>query len=84
MPPEDLVHPPQLLPGRYDLVEDHEEVDVRVGVGIAARPRAEQDDVTEARAIQRPEGFSHGLGDLDARNSPLITEQGTRRYGVIV
>lgn len=35
VPPQDLVHRLKLVPGRVDLVEDHQQVDVRLGMGIA-------------------------------------------------
>jgi hypothetical protein len=38
VPPEDLIHPPKLVPGRTDPVKDHEKVDVGLGVGVPAGP----------------------------------------------
>ena len=65
VPPEDLVHPPELLPRRVDPIEDDEEVDVRLRMRVPSGPRAEQQDPTQARAVERTDVLGHRLHDLD-------------------
>jgi hypothetical protein len=83
VPPQDLVHPPQLLPGRLDLVERHQQVDVGLRVGVPARKRRSL-AVGETRAKHSGiiSGFVHLLvrgGQLDEESGRLLRSLFERR-----
>ncbi|HEX2064692.1 MAG TPA: hypothetical protein VHE80_09755 [Acidimicrobiales bacterium] len=49
--PQDLIHPPKLIPRRGHAVEDDGEIHVGVGMGVASSIGAVQDDLDEAVAV---------------------------------
>lgn len=54
VPPCDRLHPPELFPHRVHSVQNHQEVDVGIGVSIMPRPGAEQDDTSQALSVEHP------------------------------
>src|SRR5919108_1622391 len=64
MPPQERIHPPELVPDRVDAIEHHEQVDVRLGVRVSARPGAEEQDAAQSVAVELSEVSRHVACDL--------------------
>src|SRR5919204_2211799 len=52
MPPQNRIHPSELVPDRLDAIEDHQQVDVRLGMSVPPRPRPEEQDAPEPLAVK--------------------------------
>ncbi len=68
MPPQDLVHTPHPHPRRVDPVEHHQQVDIRLGLGVATGPGAEQHHSAKPPAVRCPQLSRHYRGGPDRIN----------------